>query len=263
MQVNGSEGTLELLLRAFAARDLAEPLPSFDETTAHKVILAAMDSRRMEVVGVRRSGRIAAWLSRDELTERSQKPLGRPFDQTSLIDATAPLNDVVTALGQSVHLFVRTFGEVGGIITRNDLQKPAMRMWLFGLITITETRVTRLIDERFPNGSWQQHLSTGRIEKASEFQRERLRRGEDRSVLECLQFADKGRIVARDEGLRQLTRFSSKRAVEDFVSELQTLRNNLAHSQDLAGDWKVILELATNLHRIVLGKDSEQTARTQ
>lgn len=257
MTVNGTENTLELLLRAFAARDLAQPLLSFDETTSREIILAAMDSQRIEAVGLRQNGRIASWLSREDLNHPSNDCVGRSFETTSLIEATAPLNDVVTALSQSAPLFVRTFGEVGGIITRNDLQKPAMRMWLFGLITITETRVTRLIDERFPNGSWQRHLSAGRIQKASEFQRERLRRGEDRSVLECLQFADKGQIVARDEVLRQLTRFSSKRAVEDFVSQLQALRNNLAHSQDLAGDWNVILELAANLHRIVLGKDAE------
>lgn len=128
-----------------------------------------------------------------------------------------------------------------------------MRMWLFGLVTTSELRVTRLIDKRFPEGGWQELVSPGRLDKARELQLERRRRGQNPSLLDCLQFADKGDIVARDEQLRRLTRFPSRRAVETFVKALQSLRNNLAHAQDLSGDWNVILELALNLHRVVLG----------
>jgi hypothetical protein len=133
-----------------------------------------------------------------------------------------------------------------------------MRMWLFGLVTTSELRVTHLIDKRFPEGSWRELLSAGRMENARELQQERRRRNQDPSLLDCLQFADKGDIVARDERLRRLTRFSSRRAVETFVKALQHLRNNLAHSQDLSGDWEVILELAINLHRIVLGPEASR-----
>src|SRR5690349_18064288 len=107
-----------------------------------------------------------------------------------------------------------------------------MRMWLFGLVTISELRVTRMIDELCPQESWRQYLSEGRLAKARELQEQRERRGQRPSLLDCLQFADKGQIVARDERLRERTRFSSKSAVERFVKSLQVLRDNLAHSQD-------------------------------
>lgn len=128
-----------------------------------------------------------------------------------------------------------------------------MRMWLFGLVTISEIRVTRMIDEFCPNDSWQTHLSEGRLQKARELQQERTVRGQNRTLLECLQFTDKGQIVAREDKLREYTRFNSKREVEKFVKSLQDLRNNLAHSQDISGDFEVIHLLATNLHRIILG----------
>lgn len=91
-----------------------------------------------------------------------------------------------------------------------------------------------MIDECCPQESWRQYLSEGRIQKAVELQQERGRRGQSASLLDCLQFADKGQIVARDQRLRELTRFTSKTQVERFVAALQDLRNNLAHAQDIS-----------------------------
>ena len=127
-------------------------------------------------------------------------------------------------------------------------------MWLFGLITISEQRVTRLIEQTFPEDQWQELLSPGRLAKARELQALRQKRGQRPTLLDCLQFADKGQIVARNESLRNRTRFHSRSEVERFVQSLQDLRNNLAHAQDILGDWDVIHELAANVQRIVCGQ---------
>jgi hypothetical protein len=245
------ERSLQLFLNAFSARDLAEPLASFDETTDRRTIRSAMEQRQLEFVGIRSGGLITAWAARDD-ENHSQLP-ARPLASAAVVADTASLNDVVQALNETICVLVRSLGEIGGVICRRDIQKPAMRMWLFGLVTISELRVTQIIDELCPRDAWQQYLSPGRLQKARELQHERSRRGQTRSLLDCLQFADKGRIVARDERLRERTRFSTKHQVDEFVTALQDLRNNLAHAQDLSGDWGVICELATNLHRIVLG----------
>ena len=212
--LNGNQGSLQLFLRGFAARDLADPFA----TEPPAVDLAAV------------------------------------------IDETASFNDVIQGLNAAPCLYVRSRGKIAGVISRRDVQKPAMRMWLFGLITISEQRVTQYIEECCPGDAWQTYLSPARLQKAAELQRERRRRGQDPSLIDCLQFADKGQIVARDERLRELTRFSSKRQVEGFVAALQDLRNNLAHSQDISGNWEVIHELATNLYRIVLGPEHQANA---
>lgn len=251
--MNDSDSPLELFLSGFTARDLADPIPSFDETTPRESILAAMKNQRFELVGIRSQGLIAGWLTLDDLRQEKQAMRCRPFDPSLVISATASLNEVVPALIEKPCLFVKSFGQINGLIRRDHLHKPAMRMWLFGLVTITELRVTHLIDELCPNGSWRQYLSEGRLKMAVALQAERRRRHQNPTLLDCLQFADKGRIVARNERLRQRSRFASRRAVEDFVGALQNLRNNLAHSQDITEDWKVIVELATNVHRIVLG----------
>ena len=251
--MSGTDEELNLFLSGFTARHLAEPLLSFDDTTPLPVIRAAMKAQQLEFVGIRRSGVMHGWLTRDEAAGNRTAPTCHTFEPATLVADAASLHQVVEGLNSAPCLFVRSFGQVSGIIRRDDLQKPPMRMWLFGLVTITELRVTRLIGELCPQEAWQRHLSPGRLQKAYDLQHERRRRGQHPGLLDCLQFADKGKIVARDEALRQRTRFGSHREVEDFVKALQDLRNNLAHSQDLSRDWDVIHELATNLHRIVLG----------
>ena len=41
------------------------------------------------------------------------------------------------------------------------------------------------------------------------------------------------------------------------MQSLQDLRNNLAHAQDILGNWDVIYELAANVHRIVCGPNKD------
>jgi hypothetical protein len=143
---------------------------------------------------------------------------------------------------------VTALGGVAGIVTRDDLEKPAARMWLFGMVTMIELRYTRLIDELCPDESWREHLSDGRVRKAEELRTERGRRHRQVGLLDCLQLADKGRIVARVDAIRERTVFTSRRQAEDGIRLLEGLRNDLAHSQDIvAADWEAIALLSGHL----------------
>ncbi|WP_425619048.1 hypothetical protein NA78x_002778 [Anatilimnocola sp. NA78] len=254
-----AEDMLEWFLRGFTARDLTEPLLSVDETSPIAAAQSVISTSGAHVVGVRRHGLIAGWFSEEELATVNERRCCHPFAEATVVSENSPLSDVVCLLHAQPRLFVRAFGQISGVIPRAAIEKPPLRMWLFGLITISEQRVTGLIDEFFPSDSWQEQLSSGRLAKARELQALRRARGQRPTLLDCLQFADKGQIVARNESLRIRTRFDSRREVERFVQALQDLRNNLAHAQDIAGNWDIINELANNVHRIVCGADSGLT----
>jgi hypothetical protein len=117
-------------------------------------------------------------------------------------------------------------------------------MWLFGLVTLIELRWAELIAKHCPGDSWVNFVSEGRLEKARALLAERQRRNQSLELLDCLQFADKGQVVARNEELRKHTIFASRRQVEETCKRLEQLRNNLAHAQDiLMCDWETIAEL--------------------
>ena len=95
------------------------------------------------------------------------------------ISDAASLADVVLGLAESPRLFVRVLGAVGGIITMSDLQKPPVRMWLFGMISLMEMRMTRLIELKCQGDSWKQYLSESRLQKAEALLEERKRRNQN------------------------------------------------------------------------------------
>src|SRR6185503_6156591 len=111
-------------LNGFSARDLAEPLLSFDGTTPLVTIREAMRAQHLEVVGVRRSGEMTGWLTYDEVADdvagNRESWDCRSFDPASVIADSASLNVVVQGLNVTPCLFVRSFGQVSGLIRRAD-----------------------------------------------------------------------------------------------------------------------------------------------
>jgi hypothetical protein len=178
----------------------------------------------------------------------------RAFEDSQIILDSSSLVDLVLRFRDRRRLFVSLLGRVGGIVSRSDLHKPPVRMWLFGMVTLIEMRFSRLIEQFCPGDTWQQFLSAGRLQKASDLLAERIRRNQDLSLLDCLQLSDKAQIVARNPHLRSLTRFGSRRQMEEATKMLERLRNNLTHSQDIVtSDWETIVVLSENLDNVLEG----------
>ena len=197
--MNWNASTIENLRRVFtegfAARDIAEPLISFDACTAVSEVIELMDKRIFDVVGIRREGVVVGYAEREHLCGSTCGEQVRAIEAP--ISDSASLTDVVLGLADSPRLFVRVLGTVGGIITMSDLQKPPVRMWLFGMISLMEMRMTRLIEVNCPGDSWKQYLSESRLQKAEALLEERKRRSQNLELLDCIQISDKGQIIAR------------------------------------------------------------------
>ena len=235
----------------FTAQDIAEPLLSRDGEADAESVRRFMEQRHLQVIGIRQDGEIAGFAERESLTNRNCSAALQPFQPDQLILGSTPLTDVVQGLRDHSSLFVQFMGKVGGIITRTDLQKPPMRMWLFGMVTLIEMRMTRLIKEH-ASVDWHTQITPERLLKAEELLRERQRIQQNLDLLDCLQFGDKCRIIARDLKLRERTRFSSKRQIDEAAKRLERLRNHLAHSQDIiSGDWETVVELSEQLDRLI------------
>ena len=257
---SGLHSLRRVFYEGFSAQDIAEPLVSFDATAPAGHVRRFMEDRGFEVVGVREEGVVIGWADRTELADGSLTDCARAFGDADVIPDRAPLRDVIGRLEETPRVFVSLLGHVGGIVTRTDLQKPPVRMWLFGMITLIEMRFSTMIAKLCPGESWQQYLSEGRLAKAKDLLAERTRRNQQIDMLDCLQFGDKGQIIARCEAIRALTRFESRRQIEQAFKGLERLRNNLAHAQDIiTGDWEIIVRLSENLDRVVEGPAALRT----
>ncbi len=262
MSLNAStEHSLGRVFRTgFIVHDIAEPIVSFDDWTPANTVGAWMASKKFEVVGIRRDGRVAGYLEHDSLGEGTCAAYVQPFHDSQVILDSTSIADLVPRLKNQRRLFVSILGRVGGIVSRTDLEKPPVRMWLFGMVTLIEMRFTSMIERFCPNESWRQFLSEARLQKAEQLLAERLRRNQHLDLLGCIQFSDKGQILARNPTLRARTDFQSRRQIEDTFKRLERLRNNLAHSQDIIeSDWDTIVILTENLDRVLEGPPERET----
>jgi hypothetical protein len=160
---------------------------------------------------------------------------------------------VIDCLARSKYCFVSVLGSVSAVITRNDIQKPPVRMWLFGMISIVEMYISRQLETKYQDSSWQAKLSINRLRKAQNLQENRKRRNQKLSLLDCLHLADKAKILVKDPGMRKEAGFESKREAEKAIRDFESLRNSLAHVQDIITyDWDTIVTVSKRLEKIMM-----------
>lgn len=240
--------------QGFTVQDLARPLISFDDSAPADQVRALMEGQGIELAGVRSQGIISGTVVFSDLASGRCGDFARPIGDAQVVADSLPLAPLILRLQDHPWLCVTACGQIAGIVGRSDLLQPPARMWLFGMVTLLEMRFDRMIQTYCPNDSWKTCLSAGRIQKAEILLEERLRRNQRLALADCLQFSDKTQIIARSENLRGLTRFDSRRQVEEVGKRLEKLRNNLAHSQDIiADDWDTVVALAENLESVLEG----------
>jgi hypothetical protein len=240
-----------MFMELFTARDIAEGLLSFDINTACSEVKTALGRRRRSVASVRIKGAVQGYLRRSDLAEGVCGDCFRHFALDQMVSGSSTFADVIHVLTRHEYCFVTMLGEVSGVICRDDINKPMVRMWLFGIVTIIEMGLVRLISQYFPEGSWEKLVSKGRLEKAREIQLERQRRNQYCELIDCLQLSDKGQILMEAPAVMQRMGFDTKAKARRAVKQLESLRNHLAHAQDIVThDWAQIAHLSQRLEEI-------------
>ena len=239
---------IRLFREAFTIMDVAEPVRSFDAERPADEVRRIMVEQEFEVAGLRNQGLVAGYVRRDDLGDGRCEDHLRRFRPGQTVPGDGSLSELVRALTLHEHVFVSLLGQVAAVAGRESVNTPVARMWLFGIITLTEMQLTQLIEELFPGGSWQALVSAGRLEKAAALRQERMRRGQHSDLIDCLQLSDKGQVLVEKPEILQFFRFDSKNMARAIIKELESLRNNLAHSQDIVThDWAAIARIASRI----------------
>jgi len=128
-------------------------------------------------------------------------------------------------------------------------------MWLFGIVTIVEMYLTESIKELYGEDGWQSFLTKSRLDKASSLYNERCRRNQNTDLIDCLQLSDKLQVLLQDPGFMEKLGFESARSGKKAAKEIESLRNNLAHAQDIViHDWAQIARLSRRVESLIHGE---------
>ncbi|EDY20848.1 conserved hypothetical protein [Chthoniobacter flavus Ellin428] len=250
--------------QSLSAVDLAEPLLSLDDNQPAAAGADLLRARGVGVLGVRRAGAMAGWVRLDDLGGGTLGDCLHEFQEQEVFSDHAGLVAILSALSETEHVFLEWLGEITAVITRRDLQKPPLRMWLFGAITVLDTNMSWAIEELYPGDSWRDQISKGRWEKASVLYAERQRHGTECRMVDCLQIKDKADILAREPATLTLLGLASRREVERFTGNVEKLRNHLAHAQVLEpGDLATAGRLASFIDAILSAGITKQLVELQ
>jgi hypothetical protein len=246
--VSANPHLIRLFTEAFTAQDIADPVRSFDTSASCEHVVSVMEEHDLEVVCLREQGVIIGYARREDLNAGACGEHAREFREGQIIPGESSLSDVIHVLTLQQFGFISVLGDVAGYVSRSDINKPVVRMWLFGIITFIEMELMRLIEEFFPDESWIPAITEERVERARTMQEERKRRGQHCSLLDCLQLSDKGRILISNEQAFAYVGFDSRRTAKKVIREVESLRNNLAHAQDIVTyDWAQIVRFTHRL----------------
>lgn len=243
-----------LFAELFSAKDIADPLLSFDADKDCMGVAKALETYQQEVASVRIHGAVRGYLQKSDVTDGNEEPCAqriRHFTVDQVVAGDAPISDVIHILTRHDYCFVELLGDIVGVIDRGSINKPLVRMWLFGIMTLIEIRLVDLIEIHFPEQSWESEVTPNRLEKARAIHEDRQRRGQHSRLIDCLQLSDKIQIMLSHQPTFDSMEFQSKKAGKRVAKEMEQLRNHLAHAQDIAEhNWAQIVRLTQRIDEL-------------
>ena len=250
------------------ARAILEPLQSCRAGSLAQEAKEILDRRDFDVAGVKETenGPVTGWVSQEVLDTGIVRDRARPISTDNLLADATPLPQVLDVLRERAYAFVLVGSKVAGIVTRADLNKPPVRVYLFGLVSLLEMHLSFWIRSECREDSWQAHLSKKRLDKAMRMQQLRRRRNQDPYLAQCLQFCDKRDLVVRLSSVRDSLSLGTERQATIFLQRVENLRDGLAHGQyDLAegSTWEKTVGLAERMDEVVRISDDHVEKKVQ
>ncbi|MTD32006.1 hypothetical protein [Planomicrobium sp. YIM 101495] len=220
----------------FEAEDIAEQLKSVSAEEGEQAA-SYFEEENYDVIGFRENGEVTGYLEKGNVADMADlKASAVPFRVSDLLTRNTELLDTLEHLGKQPHLFIINKSEVDCIITLADVQKPAVRMLFFGVVTMFENRLAELIHHTYPDDFWTDALKEHRVVKARDLYEKLRARNQETNLIACTQFADKTEILLSDAVLLEQHTGLSKTKADELFSRIRRLRDDLAHAQSLA-DW--------------------------
>lgn len=241
--------------RSITLKHIAEPLSCFASGTSAANARQYMEDQDFDVLGVTSRNLVSGYVQRSICPHGKVADHLTAFAADDIVDENWPLADVFNLLGRHPRVFLTATasGTVTQIVTRGDLQKAPVRMWLFGLVSLIEMHFLRLIRKYDESDEWWIPIAgKNGLKKAREILADRRLRNLQIDLADCLEFPHKGTILLKTPPLAMLAGLKGGKPGARFIRRLTELRNNLAHSNDIiTGYWPGIIDLVRDAEALL------------
>jgi len=149
-----------------------------------------------------------------------------------LVTSSLGLAEGVALLAMEPFYFVMEGSHLAGIVTRADVQRPAVSMVTLSLILAAEARMGVLI-QGWLGPEWEVYLTDERRNRLAEILEDRRRRNVEIGLLDCLMLGDRLKLLGKNRELIRALGYGEPGAYKDWKEQLGHLRDTLAHGGSL------------------------------
>jgi hypothetical protein len=227
----------KLFSTSMTVREICEPLQSVSSNSKVKDVCSDLKKKAFDIAGVsdEENGPVIGYVFTKELTSGKCIDHKKNFSKDVLISENTSIINLIKILSASNPFkFVLNGSNVDEIITISDLQKPPVRIVLFGLVNLLEMNLTAIGQKVFPNDEWIEKIPKNRSSKAKDIHTQRSQNECDTSLFECLELCDKLEIVLNTSGFFNNNFKPSRNKQHQIKEDLRDLRDRLSHANEIS-----------------------------
>jgi hypothetical protein len=216
--------------RAVTVRDIVgDPIWTVLPSAKAREAATILAVRDFDVAGLAEDP-VTRYVSREALigARGAVQRVAQPMLASDVVASDLPLADLMTALRTREYLFVLDHDRIRWIVTRADLQAPAVGMVVLTYLVAIEIAMAELVVSELGD-SWPDHLTDQRRSRALEIFERRQKDNAAIGLQDCLYFGDWLYLAARAPAVREALGAPSTRALEGAIGFFAEMRNGLAH----------------------------------
>ncbi len=248
----------DLFVNQITTKQIYEKLHSAFLEDCATEILNDLIAHDFDIVGiVNQNKEVQGFISKKQLEAGVLINDHSKIDLNIVVTDSTPIHKLIRLLEKREFVFVLHGNAIDGIVTRADINKPIVRLYLFGIISLFEMHLNYWIELFHKSDDWKDVLKPERIQDAHKLQESKKQRNEALSLLACLQLCDKREILSVNKDFISQFQISKKRFIK-LTTKVEDIRNELAHSQNTinAGmQWDDFVKIISELEFFLEGSD--------
>ncbi len=254
----------DIFIDNVTAKSIYEPLLCCPANSGAEDAKVALKIREFDVAGVKETegGDITGYVVTDELAEGDLSLYVKKIDSELLISDSTPIAEIFSVLNNRNFAFVIYGKHISGIVTKADINKPPVRIYIFGMISLFEMHLNFWVNHLYSVDNWVDIVPEQRLKKAKEIYELRKGKNQDLSLLECLELCDKRDILAKSKEF--MDEFGENRkSFDSFVKGIEKTRNELAHSQNSIIsniEWAEFIKIVSDAEVFLVKSDNKVEA---
>lgn len=257
----------KIFFDSVTVKEIFEPLLSCKSTDSSFDVRYALTNRNFDMVGVLgENDKVIGCVYKSELKEDdSVSDHIKNIDDSEIIIESTPLATLLNILLEKTSVYISKYDNIVGIVNRFDVDKPPVRIYVFGMLSLFEMHLSFWVKRNYKNSDWENKITKKRLRNAKKLLKQRVKKDEFIQLIDCLQLGDKKNILAKTpQFISELP--ISRRKFTKLLEKAEDIRNGIAHSQNSIIsilDWTVFVNTLTQIEELLLLSDDKLEAKYQ